>query len=147
MLNTEILEAALDKRAGLFDPRHEAAFRLFNGLTEGCPALVADLYGQTLVLHNYADPPAEAAAIVAQAAAFYRAHLPWLRAVLVKARYAERKRRKRGVLLWGKSLTRRVRENGCGTPWTCGSTRTLAFTWTRATCASGRRRTLRGRPC
>lgn len=108
---TTALEAALAARSDRFDARHEAAFRLFSGFTEGCPSLVADVYGQTLVLHNYADTPAEADMLVAQAARFYRTRLPWLSAVLVKARYGDTEDAKKGVLLWGTSLTRRVREN------------------------------------
>lgn len=107
----DTLAPALAARSACFDVRHEAAFRLFNGWTEGCPALVADLYGQTLVLHNYADSPASASAWIEQAAEFYRAQLPWLSAVLVKARYAATESEKKGILLWGDSLTRRVREN------------------------------------
>ena len=108
---TAALEAALAARSDRFDARHEAAFRLFSGWTEGCPALVADLYGQTLVLHNYSDPPVEADAQIAQASRFYRTRLPWLTAVLVKARYGDTEEAKKGTLLWGTSLTRRVREN------------------------------------
>ncbi len=107
----DTLAPALAARSACFDARHEAAFRLFSGWTEGCPALVADLYGQTLVLHDYADPPAQAAAQVEQAARFYREQLPWLSAVLVKARYGSTEDEKKGTLLWGDSLTRRVREN------------------------------------
>lgn len=108
---TAALEAALAARLERFDTRHEAAFRLFSGWTEGCPSLIADLYGQTLVLHNYADPPAEAEEQVEQAARFYRTRLPWLTAVLVKMRYGSTDDAKKGALLWGTSLTRRVREN------------------------------------
>ena len=105
------LEAALAARADRFDARHEAAFRLFSGWTEGCPSLVADLYGQTLVLHNYAEPPDAAEEQVERAARFYRTRLPWLSAVLVKMRYGSTEDAKKGALLWGTSLTRRVREN------------------------------------
>jgi len=108
----DTLLPALTARSACFDARHQAAFRLFSGFTEGCPALVADLYGQTLVLHNYADPPASAAGWVERAARFYRAQLPWLSAVLVKARYGATEDEKRGILPWGDSLTRRVRESG-----------------------------------
>jgi len=36
--------------------RHQT-LRLYNGFLEGEPRLAADLYGATLVQHNYADPP------------------------------------------------------------------------------------------
>ena len=37
-----LLENALAFRTTLFNERHETAFRLFNGFTEGAPDLVAD---------------------------------------------------------------------------------------------------------
>ena len=106
------LASALAARSGAFEPRREAAFRLFNGFYEGRPTLAADLYARTLVLHNYADPPAQAADLIARAARFYQAELPWLRAVLVKARYAGTEDEKRGVLVHGEAPDRFVRENG-----------------------------------
>ncbi len=106
------LAAALDARSQLFDLRHETAFRLFNGFYEGWPALVADLYGRTLVLHNYADIPEDAGEIVAFAARFYAERLPWLQAVLVKARHAGDEDARRGILLSGGTPDRFVSENG-----------------------------------
>ncbi len=106
------LAAALAARAALLDPRHETAFRLFNGFYEGWPALTADLYGHTLVLHNYADPPAESTALVDMAAEFYLGALPWLQAVLVKSRHGETDDAKRGALLSGEAADRFVMENG-----------------------------------
>jgi len=106
------LAAALLARSERFDPRHEAAFRLFNGFYEGWPTLVADLYGRTLVLHNYADPPEAAAVWVETAARFYADALPWLNAVLVKARHAGADEARRGVLLSGDVLDRHIKENG-----------------------------------
>jgi 23S rRNA (cytosine1962-C5)-methyltransferase len=106
------LAAALAARSANFDTRHETAFRLFNGFYEGWPALVADLYGRTLVLHNYADIPADTDEIVTFAAQFYLAQLPWLNAVLVKARHAGTDEAKRGVLLSGDTTDRFVSENG-----------------------------------
>ena len=106
------LAAALAARTALFDPRHETAFRLFNGFYEGWPALVADVYGSTLVLHNYADLPQEATALVDTAAEFYLGQLPWLQSVLVKARHAATEEEKRGILLSGDVMDRFVLENG-----------------------------------
>jgi len=107
-----LLLVALNARSASFDLRHEGAFRLFNGFYEGWPALVADLYGRTLVLHNYDDSPASASALIEQAAQFYLAQLSWLRAVLIKTRYADMEPAKKGILLQGTSPDRFVRENG-----------------------------------
>jgi 23S rRNA (cytosine1962-C5)-methyltransferase len=108
---TELLERALEARAALFDARHQAAFRLFNGFAEGSPALVADLYAATLVLHNYADPPAAGAEQTHAAAQFYQARLPWLRAIVLKTRAAD-PAEQRGRLIYGAAPDRRVREHG-----------------------------------
>ncbi len=61
----------LHARADLFDERHKSAFRLFNGFYEGCPDLVVDLYAATLVIHNYADIPADGLPLVEAAQGFY----------------------------------------------------------------------------
>lgn len=106
------LAAALDARADLFDTRHEAAFRLFNGFVEGCPAIVADLYARTIVLHNYADPPGGAQSLVSAAMGYLRERLPWIRAVVLKERHAASPEARRGALLHGDAPDRKVRERG-----------------------------------
>lgn len=106
------LDLALRARAPLFDTRHEAAFRLFNGFTEGWPDLAVDLYGATLLAHNYADPPERGAIQVQEAFAFYRDSLPWLRAGVVKARTSPSERERNGVLRFGDAPDRWVREAG-----------------------------------
>ncbi len=108
----DALENALTARADDFEPRHEAAFRLFNGFYEGLPTLSADVYARTLVLHNYADPPVSTEATLEQAAAFYQQRLPWLRAILIKARHAGTDEARRGSLLEGEATDRFVCENG-----------------------------------
>ena len=57
--------------------RHQT-LRLYNGFLEGEPRIAADLYGATLVLHNYADPPAKGEPLVEAAQAFYLQHIPRL---------------------------------------------------------------------
>ncbi len=109
-----LLAGALSSRADLFDPKHEAAFRPFNGFTEGCPELVADLYAATLVLHNYADPSEAGHVFITEAQTFFIEHLPWLRAIVVKTRNATNERERNGVLTHGTvaDVSRWVREHG-----------------------------------
>jgi 23S rRNA (cytosine1962-C5)-methyltransferase len=106
------LDAALHAREHLFDARREVAFRIFNGFTEGCPALVADLYGTTLLLHNYADSPDQGRAYVDEAMALYLQRLPWLRSVVAKTRNARTECERNGSVIYGDAPDRWVREAG-----------------------------------
>jgi 23S rRNA (cytosine1962-C5)-methyltransferase len=107
-----LLANALAARSALFEPRHDNALRLFNGFLEGEPDLVVDLYGSSLVLHNHADPAESAAEKVTAALQFYLAELPWLKAMLVKARSAPIPEARRGMFVYGNELDRKVSENG-----------------------------------
>jgi 23S rRNA (cytosine1962-C5)-methyltransferase len=107
---TALLEKALEARASLFDARHETAFRLFNGFSEGEPTLVLDLYAATLLIHNYADDPAAGRWIVEKAAQFLRDQLAWLRAAIVKTRNASSQEERRGQLLFGKKPDTKIKE-------------------------------------
>ncbi len=96
---------------------HNTAFRLFNGFLEGDPDLAIDVYGRTLLVHNYADDPAgaEAAAVKAQQAwQFLHGELPWLQVALVKTRSAPAPAARRGVLLAGSigQIDKQVCEDG-----------------------------------
>ncbi|MGH9841327.1 MAG: class I SAM-dependent methyltransferase [Blastocatellia bacterium] len=105
-----LLDAAMTARAGLFDARHEAALRLFNGFTEGWPAVAVDLYARTLVLHDYAERPEAVDGVTARQ--FYQARLPWLQAVVLKQRNAATAAARNGVLLDGAQPDSKVREHG-----------------------------------
>ena len=115
-MELELLENLLEKgiadRGGLFDARHETAFRLFNGFTEGCAELAVDLYATTVVLHNYADPPQQGLPLVQTAQEILRGHLPWLRAGVLKIRHSSRADEKQGRVLFGTTPDNRVREDG-----------------------------------
>ena len=96
---------------------HNTALRLFNGFLEGDPDLAIDVYGRTLLLQNYADDPASAAAAeekIQQAWQFLSAELPWLQVALVKTRSAPDPSARRGVLLAGSAgeLDKQVCEEG-----------------------------------
>jgi 23S rRNA (cytosine1962-C5)-methyltransferase len=107
-----LLENSLAFRATLFDERHETAFRLFNGFTEGAPDLVADLYAKTLLIHNYADRPEDSLALVRASQRFLLARLPWIQTVVVKTRHSQSSQGKRGSIVYGEAADRKIRENG-----------------------------------
>lgn len=108
----QLLEKAIASRLILMDSNHESAFRLFNGFTEGCPELVLDVYGHTLLIHNYADHPEQGAWLVQEAQQFLTTSLPWLRAGIVKTRNGATHEDKCGKLLFGTELDRKVKEHG-----------------------------------
>ena len=107
-----LLEKAIEERESLFDARHESAFRLFNGFTEGDPNLVIDLYASTLVLHNYADDPAQGESVIQDAPKFLRNKLGWLRAGIVKTRNGKTHEEKRGQLIFGEKPDTKIKEHG-----------------------------------
>ncbi len=109
---TRLLEKALASRALLVDSKHESAFRLFNGFTEGCPELIIDLYASTAVIHNYADNPEQGESLVQEAQQFLTTALNWLRAGIVKTRNGATQDEKRGRLLFGTELDRKIKEHG-----------------------------------
>jgi 23S rRNA (cytosine1962-C5)-methyltransferase len=115
-----LLKKAIEARAGLFDTRHETAFRLFNGFAEGEPDLVVDLFASTLVFHNYAADPEKAILLVEQAKQYLQDKLPWLHAGVLKTRNGvpalagpARKtlEEKRGQLLFGSTPDTKIKEH------------------------------------
>ncbi|RPI89578.1 MAG: SAM-dependent methyltransferase, partial [Chloroflexi bacterium] len=106
------LEKAIRARASLFDARHESAFRLFNGFIEGNPDLVVDLYASTLVIHNYADDPAQGSLLVEQAQHQLQKELIWLHAGIVKTRNGRIQEEKRGQMLFGEKPDTKIKEHG-----------------------------------
>jgi 23S rRNA (cytosine1962-C5)-methyltransferase len=108
------LTLAIDARLPLLEPKHESAVRLFNGFTEGFPALAIDLYARTVVLHDYAPSAQGDEAMARSALAVVQAKLPWVNAALWKVRHSKDVEPRNGSMLLGeeKGLARKVRENG-----------------------------------
>ena len=112
---TQLLQTAIDSRESFFDPRHESAFSLFNGFTEGYPHLSLDLYAGTVVFHNYHAEGPLGMEIVNEATDFLQFHprlSGWLHAGIVKSRNSSSQDEKRGKLLFGQTLDRKIREHG-----------------------------------
>ncbi len=107
-----LLEKALASRLALFDSSHESAFRLFNGFTEGYPDLVVDIYGRTLVIHNYTDDPTQNEELIKEVTTYLQTALVWLHAGILKKRNAAVQEEKRGVSLFGAEIDRKIKEHG-----------------------------------
>src|SRR5689334_4936629 len=110
MVLSKLLENALSARAGLFDDKHQAGFRLFNGFSEGYPDLAVDLYARTALLHDYASPPDDDALQAAREVLLAR--LPWLACIVVKSRNGRTQPEKQGRVIHGTAPDNRVREHG-----------------------------------
>lgn len=108
----QLLEKAVASRLTLMDSAHESAFRLFNGFTEGCPDLVLDVYGHTLVINNYADDPAQTQTLLHELTTYLQTALPWLRAGISKTRNGTSPEEKRGMFLFGDGMDRKIKEHG-----------------------------------
>ena len=106
------LTQAISARFPLFDPQHQMPCRLFNGFLEGEPRLVIDLYGTTVVLHNYANPPEDGHDLIAEAQQVVQTLLPWAQATLIKTRRSSLPADRDGRILAGDHLAQQVREHG-----------------------------------
>ena len=112
---TQLLQKAIDSREALFDVLHETAFRLFNGFTEGNPHLALDLYAGSVIFHNYHADASVGMQLVHEAVEFVQDHprlSDWLRAGIVKSRNSTSQDDRRGKLLFGTSLDRKIKEHG-----------------------------------
>ena len=110
-LITDLLDGAIAARQELMDTRHETAFRLFNGFSEGCPTLVIDIYGSTAILNDYTELTAAPAPLVQAVCHHLKTRLPWIRVILLKTRNGKTEAEKRGVILSGTGCNRRVKEH------------------------------------
>jgi 23S rRNA (cytosine1962-C5)-methyltransferase len=111
-MNITLLEKAIALRAHRFDSAHEEALRLFNGFYEGDPNLVADIYARTLLLHNYADDPAQNHETVLEVVKYLQSALDWLRAGIIKTRNGATPEEKRGQLVFGEKPDTQIKEHG-----------------------------------
>ena len=107
----DLVEKAIGARRTQFDTDHHSAFRLFNGFTEGNPDLVIDLYGSTLVFHNYADDIGQGLSVVDDAKRLLTDSLTWLRAGVLKTRNGKTQNEKRGQLIFGDKPDRKIHEH------------------------------------
>jgi 23S rRNA (cytosine1962-C5)-methyltransferase len=108
----ELLNRALDARYDLLDEDRTTAIRLFSGFFEGCPELVVDLYAHTLVLYGYGSSPEVMGTFLENVRAYLLERLTWVECVVQKNRAARDPIQRRGIVTFGGSPARQVREGG-----------------------------------
>ncbi|MBN2554366.1 MAG: class I SAM-dependent methyltransferase [Anaerolineales bacterium] len=106
------IEQAIALRLAALPEDVHVARRLFNGFLEGLPALVADLFGRTAVLYNYAAPPIEGEGLVGKVQNTILDLVPRVETVLVKTRRSPDREAQRGLLNYGERKDRWIREHG-----------------------------------
>lgn len=101
------LVRALKARQDFRNLGNSGCLRLFSGFYEGCPELVVDLYGETLVLFDYG----ENGDILESAQEILLDKLPRIQCVIHKTRSARDPARWKGVLAFGENPTEKICEH------------------------------------
>ncbi|HAV77744.1 MAG TPA: SAM-dependent methyltransferase [Anaerolineae bacterium] len=108
----QLLDKAIASRLTSHDSRFESAFRLFSGFYEGFPELTLDIYGRTVIIHNYGKDPSQNHFLVQELIPYLQASLNWLRAGIVKTRNGKTQEQKRGQLIFGDKPDHKIKEHG-----------------------------------
>ena len=107
-----LLDQAIASRQTLIDSNHESAFRLFNRFSEGYPDLTLEIYGRTLVVHNYTKEPARSRDLILTVIKHVTTTLNWLRACIVKTRNGLTTEEKNGLMIFGDKPDTGIQEHG-----------------------------------
>ncbi|MBN2801579.1 MAG: class I SAM-dependent methyltransferase [Deltaproteobacteria bacterium] len=108
----KLLEKTFEIRKEFFTETNKSAFRIFNGFIEGDDTLAVDLFGSTLLIHNYHKQYEENLEKIKLVADYYKGALDFLTAVIVKHRYAEDVFLKNGVYIFGQKGDTKIIEHG-----------------------------------
>ncbi len=73
--------------------------------------MVLDLYAQTLLIFNHADPPAALQTLIRQACDLVLRRLPWIKTVMIKTRAADQQQARWGEIVMGGKPDSCIREN------------------------------------
>lgn len=106
------LRFALQSRYHLLDQTGNFAWRLFNGFLEGDPRWVIEVFGTTLVIHDYLDEGEADIHPMEEMLRDYQTWLPWLKTGLYKHRYADDIETRRGKIVFGNHLSDEITETG-----------------------------------
>ena len=102
------LETALTKRKSLIQPPYETAFRLLNGFLEDLPQVVIEVFGKTVVCHDYSLD----GILGSQLMPIVQKKLNWVQTGIVKKRRSKKQSEQAGRILFGNMPDTKIIENG-----------------------------------
>ena len=106
----EFFSKAFSSRQNNLSQDHQQAFRLFNGFTEGYTNVCIDVYGKTILLHDYADSPDQE--LLKNLEIHLLEIFPWVECIIIKMRNSQSAFDKRGRIVFGKKPDEKIFENG-----------------------------------
>jgi len=71
-----------------------------------------DIYGHTLVIHNYVDNPIQNQTLIQETITYLRTSLHWLRGGVLKTRNGRTQEEKKGTLVFGEKPDTKIKEHG-----------------------------------
>jgi 23S rRNA (cytosine1962-C5)-methyltransferase len=107
-----LLTASFARRQPFTNFEHTNAVRIFNGFTEGDADFVLEIYGTTLVIHNYSKNPTEAMPRIELVLPFLQEQFPWIDSILLKTRQTKNHAEQCGRVLYGETLANKIMEDG-----------------------------------
>jgi len=107
-----LLKGSLACRLPLLQEGRQTAVRLFNGFTEGLPALTVDLYNQTLVFFTHKITENDSLRLAEAALPYYLSALSGVHCAVLKQRSSREESKKKGTILFGSQPDTLLLENG-----------------------------------
>lgn len=103
----KVLEQAIAKRKTLIQAPYETAFRLLNGFLEDLPQVVIEIFGKTVVCHDYSPK----GILGEQLVPLITEQLSWIQTGIVKKRRSKDPRQQAGKIVFGDSPDTTIIEN------------------------------------
>lgn len=104
----KIIETALQKRESYIQAPYTSAFRVINGFLENLPHMVVEVFGKTVVFHDYSMSTELSEKLMP----VLRNLLPYLESGVVKKRRSKKPKEQAGRLVFGDKCDSEIVEHG-----------------------------------
>ena len=108
MQGHEAIDAAIQRRVSLMQAPYNTAYRLINGFLESLPGIVIEVFGKTLVFHDYTTD----ANLTPTLQPIVLKHMPWVTCCIIKKRRSKLFKEQAGTIFYGEQEDDRILEGG-----------------------------------